>query len=1215
MTRKLLILLLLAFVAFPASAQDAKENADFKLALNLFQDKFFDLALDQFQLFVNFYPNTQQGIEARYYVARSQFELKRYDEARYSFQNFALSYPDHTRSPEAWMRSGEALVALKNLREAALTYERVRTFHPRSQQAPQALRIAADLFEQLGDKPNAVRVLRLLLQEYGSPDFLPSRIRYAELLLDAGQLDQASQECRRVLEGTQDPASRSRALVLSARVSVALGRSREAVTSLQEVIQKYRTSASYHDALFFLGSARESGGNLRDAAAAWRSIIDDSVRSAPGIRQEAAVRLGDVAIALRDLSGARRAYETASRIDAPLQNLAAFKAGRLSEHTGDTTAAGRWYERAWTDTSRATDRRSAMIAGIKAARWLHRPDETARRAEAFAAAYPDDPVTPRVLLIAAEAVEYEMHDPTGARELYRRVMTHRNAGPIADRAVLGAARSAREFGSWDEARNLFSQVSTAYPASAIRQDAERELEEMVRFEILDREAGMEQLALLMGDVIGDQPRAMMAFRLGEISFTQLKNYPLAFDQYTRALVTGLDAAVQPQARWKAGLSAEYLSLKPGRTAAERSASLREAESAYDSLVRRHPEHPLADEAWSHLIALRSRRVTSSSEVRAVEKMIDSARTSAKVRESLLAALMNAAAAAKLRNDAERLAGRLLVSAASATVRGEAMGRLGLFLAARGEDDSAIVVLREFFDANAGHRLMPEAGSALARLSAKRGDVATVQSVTERLLSSFPYAIDPLDMLLFRADAAFAAHQDAAAADLYEQYRSALESDPLVVRSAGLDVIYRSAVAHHRSGRRQTAERLFGEVIAGERSPEILLNAYTLLASLAESRNDLPGASAYMQEAARLAASSGGSSFGVALESADLLFRNEQYADAAAKYSELLKGITADSLVTYIESRIIVSYLRMDNVSEADRRISAFVKKHPRAEVSVAEFELERGRHMLRKDRADQARVRFDLVVRRYPRTPSAAEAWYWLGRTYELDQDLPRAAQIYDSVLQRYPNDAITPRLKLTLGNVYYTLEQWDKASPLFKSILDDEERSPELVQYAMNNLILTYKELGLYDGALQLTRTYIERFPDDPELINKRIDIGVLYQKLGYYDQSIVHLQNLMSTAGSDLEAELRYYIGESYYYKGDYQQGILEFLKVPYLVTRRGPVDWVATSYYMAGQSYEKMSRFDQAVAMYRQILERAGIDATFKTAAQREIDRVNQLTGKKN
>jgi tetratricopeptide (TPR) repeat protein len=156
----------------------------------------------------------------------------------------------------------------------------------------------------------------------------------------------------------------------------------------------------------------------------------------------------------------------------------------------------------------------------------------------------------------------------------------------------------------------------------------------------------------------------------------------------------------------------------------------------------------------------------------------------------------------------------------------------------------------------------------------------------------------------------------------------------------------------------------------------------------------------------------------------------------------------------------------------------------------------------------------------------------------------------------------------------------------------------------------MAYKEIGLFDGALQMTRQYIERYPNDPDLILKHIDIGVLYQKLGYYDQSILHLQNMLGSADPELEGELRYYLGEAYFYKGDYQQAILEFLKVPYLISQQTKIDWVATSYYMAGQSYEKMSKFDQAITMYRQIIERSGIDPTFKSAAQKEIDRVTTL-----
>ncbi|MBP1649617.1 MAG: Tetratricopeptide repeat-containing protein, partial [Bacteroidetes bacterium] len=62
-------------------------------------------------------------------------------------------------------------------------------------------------------------------------------------------------------------------------------------------------------------------------------------------------------------------------------------------------------------------------------------------------------------------------------------------------------------------------------------------------------------------------------------------------------------------------------------------------------------------------------------------------------------------------------------------------------------------------------------------------------------------------------------------------------------------------------------------------------------------------------------------------------------------------------------------------------------------------------------------------------------------------------------------------------------------------------------------------------------------------------------------------------------------------------------------------GKIDWTANSLYMSGQSYEKMGRFDQAVTMYQQIVDRSGIDETFKAAARKEIERVKLVLKKKS
>jgi tetratricopeptide (TPR) repeat protein len=198
-------------------------------------------------------------------------------------------------------------------------------------------------------------------------------------------------------------------------------------------------------------------------------------------------------------------------------------------------------------------------------------------------------------------------------------------------------------------------------------------------------------------------------------------------------------------------------------------------------------------------------------------------------------------------------------------------------------------------------------------------------------------------------------------------------------------------------------------------------------------------------------------------------------------------------------------------------------------------------------------------------------------------------------------------------ANIYYNEEKWDEAIRNYRRVVDDSTADASLLPYAMSNLIETYEASGAFDAALSLTRRYLARYPDNEDSFDKRIKIGILYQQLGYYDQSVLHLQSLLNEAGSDLEGEIRYYIAEANFYKGDYQQAILDFLKVPYLVTKKGKLDWTANALYMSGQSYEKMGRYDQAITMYQQILDRPGIDETFKIGARKEIDRVKLVLKK--
>ncbi|MGB2867263.1 MAG: tetratricopeptide repeat protein [Bacteroidota bacterium] len=1194
-------------------AQDTKENADFKLAINLYNDKLYDLALEQLRQFINLYPNTQQGIEARFYLGLAQTKMGKYDDARFTFQNFALAYPENLKAPEAWINVAEAYVALNNLREAALAYERVKTFHPKSKYAPQALLKASEYFERLSDHENAKKVLRSLVQDYSSTEVLPARLKLADIYSSEHDYEAARQECKRVADGATDPALKARAFLMLAQSLVKLGKNSDAENSLQEIVRNLRSTPSYDSALFALGSLQHEAGNNEDAMKLWGIVVSDSLRAPGQLRQDALIEIGDFYSLGRKFSEGIRQFEAAARILGLRRGEAWYKAGLAAEKNAEINKAGDYYRRANNDSAGTVDRRAIVIGAFKAASMSGSFDEALRLARTYRDEFAPDNFTPRILLEAAQISSLQLKDSRIASDLFLSVLEKFPGSPWADEALFGFATTLRQMGSYDEARERFESLRLRFPSSDLLDQVEQRVREIDIFELKNKELGFEKLALLVGDVIAQKGRGDLAYRLAEIYYHELKDYVQAAQQYQAALGTDLETSKRPAAWYFLAKSLEYTSLKEGlehNPNDDRTAKL--AIATYDSLMSLYPANEFADDAITSLFQLHLRLAQSPSEMRKLGTDFLARFPTSRRRDLILLTLAQSYQTSRNYGDASTAYKLLLEKYPDRTVSAEAMFQLGHLLGLMGEKDSSATVLRQFFSKYPTHPRTAQCIFLLAQYESERAHPAEAISYLDRLEKTFFYSQFSRDLDRMRGDAFYNAHDYPNAIVYYRRHLHTLKNDYFTVSDPPKELVYRIATVYESLGNRSEAKKAYAEYLSRDPSSELAGQVYYNLSGIAKAENNLDLAARYLQEAAKYRKGEGLSS--VALETAELLFSSDQYERALPKYEEALLEAKNDSMQQYLKAQIIVCYFRLDNIKEADKRMSVFVKSNPRAANDAAHFEFERGRYLLRKDDFEKAKQRFDVVTTQYPNAPIVPEALYWIARTYELDQKLQQAVQIYDSVLALYPDDPIAPRARLGLGNAYYNLEQWDAAAKNYRVILDSEQRSPELVQFAMNNLIMTYKELALYDGALELTRKYIDRFPDDSELINKRIDIGVLYQKLGYYDQSILHLQSLLENANADLEAELRYYIGEGYYYKGEHQQAILEFLKVPYLVSKRGKVDWISTSYYMAGQSYEKMSKYDQAVTMYKQIIDRKDTDTQFKTAAQREIDRVTTLVGKR-
>ena len=1192
--------ILLLTCPIQSRSQDSKENADFKLAINLYNDGMYDLAGEQLKQFIATYPSSSQGIDARFYLGLTQLKLSKFDDARLTFQTFALTYPDNPKAPEAWWNVGESYASVRNYREAALAFERVRVFHPKSKSAPDALLRAGGYFALAGERDNARRVLRTILQDYPtSAAVTAARIRLGRMYYEDGNLEQAQSELKRAVEGEPSADARAQALLLLGNIYQSMGRTDQAETNYQEVLTKYKSSTAAAAANLSMGRLRASEGKYAEAVESFRNVVGAAADTA--LRLDAMIAIGDAYGALNDVENAIASYRKFltvapgdERSPGVLWSLASVAASGKEYRTSDEACS-----RLLTMNAADQLRERALMRTALNAEEQHNPLLAVQLEGTFADRYRDDPATPAVLLRASRLCERELHDPLKASGTYELIATRYPDSPLAVEAIDGAARCHEEMKEYDAALRLSREFIDKYPASELRTKVEERIWRIETFEARDKDAGLEKLALLVGDVMNAKDKAGLAFRLGDIYFHDLKNYQAAAAQFTSAIESGLQDARLADALFMRARSLEILSWNDPT---ERPKAI----DAYRIYLHSFPDGPQSNDAELSVFVLSATRVDSAN---AAYLDLLTRRPNFARRDTMMLTLGllqesnhdTPAALTTFRNIV-----RSFPASAAAEVAGERLVSLRL---AEGTTDSALAAGASYVSRYPRGRFTALLLDRLADSCMSAGQPNRAADFYRQLATGFPYTSAARDAKRREADALLADKDYAGAIALYREMIDVQRSDPMSDGSADPSLLLALGRAYQLDGKTDEAKKNLFEVVSRVHQGPIAAQAFTTLGVMYRADGALDIATGYFRQAESASPGTADSR-----DIAELFFESGNYGDAIRLFTQLSHTATSERERMHDDARIIVARIRSEGPAKLGPEVSAFAKKYRDVDEELASFQLEQGNYYYGQRDYARALKAFEVVSSKFDGSTSAPVAQYWIARTLEATDKPLEAVKRLNDLIKDHPTAEVIPRAYLALGNLSYNAEKWDEAIRNYKRIVDDPKADPELLPMAMTNLVETYESAGIFDAALNLTRKYLEQFPNAEDSFDMKIKIGILYDRLGYYDQSVLQLQSLLDEAGSDLEGELRYYIAQANFDKGDYQQAILDFLKVPYLVTKKGKIDWTANSFYMAGQAYEKMGRFDQALTMYRQIVDRQGIDATFKAAAKKEIDRVTLVLKKK-
>ncbi len=340
----------------------------------------------------------------------------------------------------------------------------------------------------------------------------------------------------------------------------------------------------------------------------------------------------------------------------------------------------------------------------------------------------------------------------------------------------------------------------------------------------------------------------------------------------------------------------------------------------------------------------------------------------------------------------------------------------------------------------------------------------------------------------------------------------------------------------------------------------------------------------------------------------MLFRQGRYQDAAAELLDRVSEIREDSVKAALWETGIIALIRTGRIDRSRRQEEQFANTMGlnRNARPLRRFDLEEARWLAGQKNFQQSVEILERLRRRDLPPDLAAEVQYELGRQYVLTNEYEDAVDLLTELttMENAPAGPVS-QAYITLGTVYYEQEQPENAIGAFRNALQSGAGG-EYRRVALRNLIKLYEENGLWDAAVATAREYINDYPQAEDRFSTRIQIGNFLMNMGEYERARGHLRELLREADAEDTAEIQFWLGKSYQYQHRYSEAILEFLKVPYLLPPT-KLDWSASALWEAGNSYEKMSRSEKAIALYERIIREQGAASNYGRYARR---RINQL-----
>jgi len=295
------------------------------------------------------------------------------------------------------------------------------------------------------------------------------------------------------------------------------------------------------------------------------------------------------------------------------------------------------------------------------------------------------------------------------------------------------------------------------------------------------------------------------------------------------------------------------------------------------------------------------------------------------------------------------------------------------------------------------------------------------------------------------------------------------------------------------------------------------------------------------------------------------YYNQQMDDQAIEsFQMFVETYPDDARIEDAELGIQSAYYR------SGRDMEEYLGTRPDSPLA-ADYYWTKGQNAFAEEKYEAAARYFEQVTLDYAGSESAPGALFYLAETYYRMEENHMAQAVYRNFITTHPNHELIGLSRFRLGTVLYKMENYSEAALEYET-LTDLDPDGQYSSLALFNAGLCHQELEDWPSSIGVLVRFQSEYPDDERAQGISYQIATLYQdELGDYESAIGSYQKVLERGEAAIEE-----IG------------------------------------YRQGECYEKLERYDEAIASYEMSASGADLTAAHRIASLAQIGELSEERG---